>query len=488
MLYGTALLLASNIFVKGLGFFYRIVLVRTLGVEAMGLIEMVTPLFSLLLVVGGLGVQPALSQLIAARRSKRDAYFQTGLRLLLLSGLLVTALGYMLSAFLIRNFVPDTRIYLCFKLLLPAIFIISAASAYRGYFQGVRQVSTLALSQNVEQLLRVVCGIWLAKLLCDRSVEIAVGATSVATVCGETAGLLCLLICARRGRLRHRGAALRSSQLRDILSFGLPTTGGRLVSSIVLMLQAFLIPLSLQAAGWDTRAATEIYGRFAGVAMSLLHLPGVFTAALTVSVLPAVAESMSRDPQGRLLLQRRVNDAFEAAVTFTLPCMLLLYCFAEQLCAAVFTAPLAAPILRLLAIGGVFLYLQITAASVLQGLGAARILLLNNIIGGVILLAGVLLLTTLPQLGILGAAIAVIVAWCGGFILNCAQILRIAHIRIRWWQTLLRPAAAVAAALTAWLLLPSGQSNTAALLVAAMMAAVYALTLFALGGLRLKRP
>ena len=68
LFWGTVFLLASNIITKGLGFFYRVVLVRILGTEGVGLIEMVTPIFAFLLVVSGLGIQTALSQKIAAKR------------------------------------------------------------------------------------------------------------------------------------------------------------------------------------------------------------------------------------------------------------------------------------------------------------------------------------------------------------------------------------------------------------------------------------
>ena len=51
LFWGTILLLGSNIIVKGLGFFYRVILVRLLGVEGVGLIEMAAPIYSFLLVL-----------------------------------------------------------------------------------------------------------------------------------------------------------------------------------------------------------------------------------------------------------------------------------------------------------------------------------------------------------------------------------------------------------------------------------------------------
>ena len=62
LLLGTTILLFSNILVKGLGFAYRVFLVRLLGAEGMGLIEMVSPLYSFLVLLGGFGFPLAFSK------------------------------------------------------------------------------------------------------------------------------------------------------------------------------------------------------------------------------------------------------------------------------------------------------------------------------------------------------------------------------------------------------------------------------------------
>lgn len=502
LLIGTVILLISNIFVKGLGFFYRIVLVRLLGAEGMGLIEMVSPLFSFLLVLAGCGIQPALSQIIAGKgHALRHEYFRAALLILLISGSIVTVAAYALSPYIIEYFVPDERIYLCFHAVLPAVFIISIASAWRGCFQGMRQVSAIGMSQNVEQLCRVLVGIYLARRLFASGLETAVSAASYATVVGEFAGFTYLALRMRWQQGHETPAFGRGQPLqrgffpaaRDLLNYGLPMTGGRLAASCIMMLQAFLIPYCLQLAGWDTAGATQIYGRYSGVALSLLHLPGIFTAALSVSVLPAVAESMNIEQTGRRLLQQRVFDSLRAAFAFTLPGMLLLFLFAGPLCTGVFHTPDAAPILMLLTPGGIFYYLQITLASVLQGLGEVKKLLVNNILAGIVMLSGILLLATKPDLGIYGAALAVDLSWVTGFILNQFSFRTSTRIRLPWQKIILPPLISLSGAIAAYyLLLPLitswlPQNQIAATIIQGMIvAAAYLAILAAFGGLRLR--
>lgn len=496
LFWGTVLLLFSNIIVKGLGFFYRVILVRLVGLEGIGLIEMVTPIYSFLLVLAGCGIPTSLSQIIAARHgqdSKR--YLHTAIILLLVSSGLLTMAAYIAAPWLIESFAPDNRILLAFKTLLPAIIIICAASAFRGFFQGNKHVGALGASQNVEQIVRVICGIWLIGKLATASLETQVSAASIATVCGELAGFAYLLFSYARkkpqlftGNEGSGGFSFRAA--KELFRLGLPLTGSRLVSSGITMLQAILIPLCLKMAGWDIRAATEIYGRFSGVAMALLHLPGVFTAALTVSVLPAVAESMTYDISGQRILGKRINHSLQATSSFTLLGMLLLFLFAEPLCSHLFDNPTAASLLQILTFGGIFLYMELTLASVLQGLGEARQLLVNNIISGSILLIGILILTPLPALGIKGAAIAVDIAWLLGFLLNLLSVYRKGKVQLDWKNIAMRPALAAICTIAFYCFaqemfsaFSATQSITTMLVCGIVVALVYLIILYLCGGL-----
>ena len=143
LFWGTAALLTANIFVKGLCFFYRIMLVRFFGAEGMGLIEMTMPLFSFLLVLSGAGISLALSQSVAAGSGDLRQRFSTALILLCCFGALTMLLAFVLAPLLVQLLAADARILPCLRLLLPALLIISGASAFRGWFQGQQQVAVL---------------------------------------------------------------------------------------------------------------------------------------------------------------------------------------------------------------------------------------------------------------------------------------------------------------------------------------------------------
>ena len=474
LLYGTLLLFISNVLVKGLGFGYRVILVRMLGAEGMGLVEMVTPIYAFLLVLAGLGLQPALAQKVAGSDAAlAGGYFRTARRLLLLSGSVVTVGAVLLSPLLVRWFAADARVGPALLALLPAVLIVSLASARRGWFHGRRELGSLGMSQNVEQAARVVLGVWLVRRLRPAGLARAAAGVSLATVGGELAGYLYLVLrggLRRPQRLRKRTGAERE-QARQLLAYGLPMTGGRLVNSVLLMLQAFLIPCCLQRAGYGVTAATEIYGRFSGVALTLLHLPGVFASALATAVMPAAAASKT-DAE---LLLRHVVRPLQAVLICTLPGMALLYLYAYPLAAGLFNNAPAAPLLRLLTPGGVFLYLQTTLAGVLQGLGDVKRLLINNAVAGILLLAGVVWLVPREDFGICGAAVAMDLSWLCGFLLHLAAVRRHLVRDLPWTRVVCPSLLALVAAVVSWAICRSAGAGHGIAIVAAGAAYLLAL-------------
>ena len=479
LVYGTALLFASNVLVKGLGFYYRVALVRLLGAEGVGLVEMVTPIYSFLLVLAGLGLQPALAQSVAGDRRYGEASFRVSRRLLFLSGLGVSLGAAALAPRLARVFAADPRVETSLLAITPAIFIVSLASAWRGWFQGRRDLGVLGMSQNTEQIARVALGLYLVPRLLTLGLEKGAAGVSLATVGGELGGFLYLALIGgiRRRRTVTAGPERNRRAAGRLLAYGLPMTGGRLVNSALLMMQAYLIPFCLQSAGYAVSAATEIYGRFSGVALTLLHLPGVFASALATAVMPAVAENAAA-PEA---LPPYIVRPLQATLICTLPGMTLLFLYANPLCAALFDNAQAAPILRALTPGGVFFYLQMTLAGMIQGLGDVRRLLINNTVSGCLLLLGVALLVPLPGVGIYGAALASDLAWLCGFLLHLATVRR--HLRqgLPWREIAGSPLLALAAALAVWLLCEKTAAGSGALFSVAAAAVAYLLALYVCG-------
>ncbi|HIE13513.1 MAG TPA: stage V sporulation protein B [Desulfotomaculum sp.] len=452
LLTGTLVLATASTVNRVIGFVYQIFLIRLIRAEGIGLFNMVFPLYVLALVIASLGIPVAVAKLVSDAVTQKEygkAYRILRLSLLytIVSSLLVTLAVMAAASFVSGRILSNPETRLPFVCLIPGIFIVSICSVFRGFFQGLQNMVPTAVTQTVEQFIRVVAGLSLASLFIDQGVVAAACGASLGVVCGELAGFLLMLGCFFRSRsLPHAGRqrAGEAGLTREIFRLSLPVALMRLVSTGFLSLDAVLIPHRLIAAGLPTRAATGVFGQFTGIAQTLLYTPGVITVSLSTALVPAVAEALTARNPG--LFHSRVNNALRLTMLTGLPSAMVLCMVAEELCGVVFGYPEAGAVLKVLALGAPFLYLQQTTTGILQGLGRPLVPFRNLVVASVFKLTGIYFLTAIPACGICGAGAAVVCGFLIMSMLNLADLRRLTGCAVEIKEILAKPLIATALA------------------------------------------
>ncbi len=464
--YGAFILLGANLLNRVLGFVYQYLIMTHIGGEAYGLFNMVFPVYMMALVLTTAGIPLAVSKLVSeevtlGHYKQAKAIFHLALIILAVSGTLVALFLYGLAPRLAGWLFPDSRVLPAFMICTPAIFVVSVSSAFRGYFQGLQNMLPTALSQTCEQIVRVLCGFSAALYLLPRGVEWAAAGLALGMLAGEAAGFLTILFqfwWTDRIRLSSRNEAVRppAHTLARLWQLASPVTVGRLLATGLSALDAMLIPGRLQAAGFTSREATTLFGQLGGAGFTLLTFPSVFTFALATSLVPAVAEATAK--KSFQIVKARSFEAIRVTIVFGVPCLVIIFYFAEPL-TAFFKSANIAPVLRVLAIGGIFSYLQQTTTGVLQGLGKAHLPVLNSIVAASIRIPILYGLTGSPAWGLLGAAWAYIAGFFLMAILNIAAIVRLTGMPIDLHHFGLQPAMAASAMLITFRLLAPSKAG-----------------------------
>ncbi|WP_139490334.1 stage V sporulation protein B [Brevibacillus dissolubilis] len=415
--YGTLILIAAGAITKILGFANRIVLSRIIGAEGMGLYQMVTPILYFLITLTTFGLPVAISKQVAEAEAASDPK-QTR-RFLLLALLIAGGLSTLVSLILLgsahyvtRWMFADERTYILLIAAIPVIPIASISAVLRGYFQGKHNMSPTAISQLLEQMVRMALVVVMTVSFLPYGVEYASAGAVASIIFGELAGLLYMLWMFRKNRktaesmMQQPFTSLKQNQesIRQLLSVSFPVTMSRLVGSIAYVLEPMLVPFALVLAGYQTIQATSLYGQFAGMAVPLLLFPTFLTYSLSISLVPAVAEAAYQ--KNSKMIHRRIYQAMRITLVIGAPCAVLLYVFAEPLCALLYKNAEVGQLLRELSLFSVFLFFQAPLASALQGLDHANVVLRNTLIGAVVKIAAMFFLTSQPSFGIHGAVIA----------------------------------------------------------------------------------
>ncbi|CAA7601401.1 stage V sporulation protein B [Acididesulfobacillus acetoxydans] len=494
--YGATVLLAANLINRILGFVYQYLIMTHIGGEAYGLFTMVFPVYMTALVLTTAGIPLAISKMISeeislGQEQQAARIFHLALGILTVSGIVVTLALYKIAPVMSHRLFPDPRVLKVFLICTPAIFVVSVASAFRGYFQGKQNMVPTALSQICEQIVRISVGFTLALRFLPRGVEWGAAGLAFGMLAGEFAGLLIIVLQYLFGPhapLRSEGTARATragtrGTLRRLFQLSSPVTVGRLLSTGLSAADAMIIPQRLQAAGYTAREATTLFGQLGGSAFTLLTFPSVFTLALATSLVPAISEAAAQKQFH--LVRARSGEAIRLTVIVGLPALLVLFMYATPL-TAFFKSPAIAPILRILVFGGIFSYVQQATNGILQGLGKVQLPVLHSIAGAAVRIPLIIILTAMPQWGLLGAALAYVLGFVVMALLNLHAISRHTGLPLDLQHFLLQPlSAGIGMLVTLRLLyLGTGESPLSYILQVAAGLVVYGLILFFNGAVK----
>ena len=496
---GTMILTISSIIVKVIGSLNWIILSRVLGGEGIGLYQMGFPIYLMAITVSSAGVPVAISIITSEKLANKDyrgakRVFNVSLRLLLVSGLIFSSALFFGADFLInQHIIRDSRAYYSIIALAPAVFFVTFLASFRGYLQGWQIMTPTATSEVVEQLVRVITMLVFADLFMPYGLAYAAGGASMGAGAGAFCALLVLMWFYRR--LKRRLHAEIEAQddsiptesaghiITRLLKLALPVSLTSLMLPIGANLDLLIVPQRLEAAGFDVRHATELFGYLTGMAVPLVNLATIFTAAMTISLVPSISESRALERFDAI--RDKIRLAFRVAMIITFPCFMGLFFLAEKVAALIYNAPGAAGAIQTMSVGILFLGMHQISTGILQGLGKTAIPVINMILACIVKVVMSWWLTAIPFLGIKGASMATVADFAVAAIINMAFIYKYTGFTFSL-GSLLKPllASGVMGAVIYAVLSLTEQLGMWCVLFA-MVAAVpaYALALIAFGGL-----
>lgn len=415
---GTIILILAGFITRILGFINRVVIARVIGEEGVGLYMMAFPTFILVITLTQLGLPVAISKCVAEAEAKGDKkkikkILVVSLATTLSLSLVFTPTLLLLAPILSDILFTDNRTILPLMAIAPVIPIIAVSSVIRGYFQGRQNMKPAAISQIIEQFVRILLIAFMTKAFLPFGVEYAAAAAMVASIIGELMSLIYLLTMfklKKHFRVRNKFfQSIRSGTdtFNDLMRVALPTLGSRLIGSISWFFEPIVVAHSLALAGVAAQIATKQYGALTGFALPLLFLPSFITFALSTSLVPAISEANSLN--NRRLVESRLNQTLRFAYVSGGLSVVILFVLADPLMLAMYGSTNGSAFIKVMAPFFVIFYVQGPLAAVLQALDLARSAMYNSLIGNVAKLCTILLLASNPDFGIMGAALGMVV-------------------------------------------------------------------------------
>ena len=389
---GTLILTIAGFVVKAIGSINWILLSRILGGEGIGIYQMAFPIYLLLLQISSAGVPIAISILTAERLALHDfggakRVFNISFTMLTITGFIASLAMYFGADWLISSgLIAESRAYYSIIALAPAVFFVTWISCFRGYIQGYEMMTPTAISQIVEQLLRVIVMLGAAAILLPYGLPAAAGGASLGAGVGAFGAFLVLLYyyyklpkASSTGESYDGPRESAKEILSRLLTLSIPISLASIMLPLTANLDLLIVPRRLLDAGFPMNEVTELFGYLTGMAVPLINLATIITAALATSIVPAISHAFAkRDHQG--IYDRTAGSMRPKAELAT----------------------------QITAFSIFFLGVHQVTTGILQGLNRPRIPVINM---GISLIIKVILnwtLTAIPWLGIGGAAWATV--------------------------------------------------------------------------------
>lgn len=384
---GALILMGAGLAVRLLGFVNRIYLSNLIGAEGMGLVQLANPVYSLIILTLTSGVSITVSGMTA--REKAQGNRAGAIKICKAAFLLLLGIGAMcgIALFFCADFLSvyvlhDTRTKLSLMMLAPCIPAVAAASALKGYFYGMSKMTPTAVSQIVEQVVRIGCIFMLAQVIAGKNLEWACALALISAAFGETANLAVVAISFYRECREPDGGISHISKRKaasSVLRSAAPISAHRFLVSLLGIVESVLLPARLLAGGLDYTESIETLGRISGMCMPLIAFPTLVTSALATTLVPAISAAVAKE--NYRLANRRISRTIRLSFMMGFLCFALFYTFGEAIAQICYGEEPVGALLVQLSHCCILMYVQQTMNGILNGLNKQTYSLISTLVG-----------------------------------------------------------------------------------------------------------
>lgn len=467
---GAMILMMGTLTVKVISMLFKIPISNLLGGTGYSYFTNAYEIFNLISTIATAGFPVAVSKMVSENcvlgnyRDNRKI-FRISRMFFLITGFVCMAV-MILGAGAFAAMIPNPGAKLSIICLAPAVLTCCLMSAYRGYYQGMRNMYPTSISQIIEAVTKLIFGLGLSWFVLDWTEKEYLRAGTVLGVAYETleqaqaviaqlasaaavlgislstaAGTLYLMI---RWRKHGDGVANElvmhapkpqgtKTLLQQIVLIGIPVCMGSLTINLSGVIDLMTVtgrladvmqaaPQALLSIYGENIPQSEIinntvhnylYGAYSGKAGVIANLVPALTTGFAVSALPAVAESFAKG--NSLKTRNSISMVLRITTIVCIPAGLGLSALAVPVCQLFFgyskEVAIGAPLLAVLGIASIFIALTGTINSLLQAVGRVSLPVKLMLIGSAVKFAMNYVLVGIPQINIQAAPYSTLVCY-----------------------------------------------------------------------------
>lgn len=463
-LQGALILVFASLIVKVFGAIFKIPLTNIIGVTSMAYFNTAYGFYVVFYMISTAGIPVALSKMISAadaRGNKNEVakIFRVSYILFFVLGLLGSLIMIVFSK-AYSGYVKLDGLHFSILAISPTLFFICLTSAYRGYFQGMKNMAPTGISQVIGAIGKLFIGLLVAII----SVKLGAPDYMVAayTILGITAGSIGSTFflsiykkkCDKNEKTDSSLPTPSSKRLlKELVEIAVPITLSATILSLTNTIDTTLMVRRLTDSGVLLDEATKIMGAYTSMSVPLFNLSPNLIYPFAISVIPTITALFvnKKDDEAKKI----ISSTFRIASLIAIPCSLGLSVFAKPIISLLYsnketiTLPmragtataisLAAEMLSVLAISIFFVAMVSATNGVLQAYGKEKLTIISTTVGILFKVLLNYILIGNEKINVYGAPISTLVCYFVIMLFNIFFLIKFCNYRPSSYETVLKP-------------------------------------------------
>ncbi|WP_256759794.1 polysaccharide biosynthesis protein [Cohnella sp. WQ 127256] len=430
LLKSTLILAAAALVARALGIFQRVPLDYLMDDLGNIYYNNANGIYLLLLIVATAGIPSAVSKMVSGRYAvgrveEAQQVYRAALLFGAVAGVIITIGLWLIAPFIAQSIIKEPQAASAIRAIAPSLLLFPIIAMMRGYFQGRQFMTAGAISQIMEQILRVFAAVVIAFAMfsMDKTDQqgIASGA-SLGSVFGSIGAFAVMLYYARKlkssDRIEPQVQMDNSRKLRlrsiykELFSLSIPIVMTAITVQLLYTMDNFMIK-SLTVGHYDLATINHWAAVYGMNAQSIAGIPVILAVALSQSIIPIVSSAHATGDHQKV--GHQASLAVRIALYSGMPVVLMLGIGAYSVNGLLFEKATGSAIVAMLTLGTLFQIGMMITNSILLGIGEPKKATIHALTG--VLIKVILSFSLAPFFGVYGiiAATTVCFIWALSF-------------------------------------------------------------------------
>ncbi|MCQ2451163.1 MAG: polysaccharide biosynthesis protein [Clostridia bacterium] len=439
-----AILTASALILRFIGIIFKVWLTTKIGQEGIGLYQLVFSVYVLASTFATSGISTAVTKLCTEELTfgNKDGIkniLKKAIWITLIIAFLTVGILFFGADFISAKFLSTAKASISLRVLSISLPFMGLCSCFRGYFLARRKATPPALSQILEQIIRIISVFIGIKMTVGKGIDITCAAVMLGDTAAEISSCLYLYILfvfdKRKVKDRKDTYILKKEINAKIKEIALPITLGRYLNSGLRTIENILVPKKLKVFGNSAEKALAQFGMIKGMALPILFFPSTLLNSVSTLLIPELTEAGSKNQIGR------VKYAVKKVLITTAICSYIIsalfFVCGKNIGMLIYKDKTVGWLIKVLSPIIPFMYLDSISDGMLKGLNQQKFTFKTGIGDSSIRIFLIILLV--PKFGIRGFVGIMYFSNAFTGILNVGRLLETGHIKIEFIKYVITP-------------------------------------------------